>query len=155
MGFGLSKISNFPRVVKQEIDSAAKRSFTWGEHDCCMWAGDVVKKIASFDPCWPFRDRYHDLAAAVEEMRRYISPDRPGSVWHLFDAVTVKLGDENGLVNIPVSKVQSGDLVVLNLPQSPIGGGLAIQFQGRAWTPHHQGGMADVSLSQAVRAWRI
>ena len=66
MGLRMSKISSFPRVVKQEIDAAAARAFTWGEHDCCMWACDVVQKITGRDPCTPFRGTYHDLMHAVD-----------------------------------------------------------------------------------------
>ncbi len=153
----LTKTANFPRLVKQEIDAAAGRLFVWGEFDCCTWACDVCLKIAGFDPCWAFRDKYDDFGGALQQMRDFLGPEesRNLSVLHLLDAVSLRMGALNGMVQVPTLKAQTGDLLVLRLPESPVGSALGINFGDRAWTANHQDGMTSYAMSEVIRSWRL
>jgi hypothetical protein len=43
--------------------------FAWGQHDCCLWAADVVQAITGIDPAAHLRGQYTDEKSALRLVR--------------------------------------------------------------------------------------
>lgn len=44
--------------------------FVWGQHDCCLWAADVVQAITGLDPAAALRGQYASERGALRLVRQ-------------------------------------------------------------------------------------
>lgn len=52
---------------------AARRDtkFSWGAHDCCLWAADCVKAVTGVDPAASVRGKYNSPLTAVQILEEH------------------------------------------------------------------------------------
>lgn len=59
------RLKNWPSRLQATIEAARHHPFTWGEHDCCLWAASAVLACTGEDPAAAFRGTYADAMSAA------------------------------------------------------------------------------------------
>lgn len=72
---------DWPEKLSDAIEAARARPFKWGEHDCCLFAANVVQSIADVDYAASFRGKYDSEIGAA----RLIAPY--GSLETMIDSI--------------------------------------------------------------------
>lgn len=49
---------NWHQHLAQTLQAAMTRPFSWGEHDCCLFAADCVQAVTGVDVAADFRGTY-------------------------------------------------------------------------------------------------
>lgn len=137
----LPLLSGSPRVPEAaQRFSALLRSrwampFTWGRHDCCLWAADAVHALLAQDPAAELRGTYTDAMGAGRLVRR--------------------LGGLEGLARTALGEPLRTPLLAC---QGDVGltdsGALAVCL-GEWWGAPTARGMGLLPLSSARLAWRV
>lgn len=137
----LRRFPDWPERLAAAVEKARTAEFRWGEHDCCLFAADVVHALTGHDYAASFRGRYDDGAGAAVLIASH------GSLQALIEAV---IGDP-----IPPSRARRGD-VVLGTAPTPAGEEDAIGICiGRLWAAPGQAGLRFLQMSICRAAWRI
>jgi hypothetical protein len=129
----LKRFQDWPKRLDASIEDARKKSFAWGDHDCALFAADVVKAITGEDFGAPWRGRYE---SAVQAMRRL----RPHG--GLPGLVTQLLGDP-----VKPEQARRGD-VVLKSGALGICLGAKCAFTGLD-------GLVFVTLIECEQTWHV
>lgn len=62
----MQRISDWEKVLHEQVLAAQKKQFQWGTFDCAMFACDCVQAIAGVDPAAAYRGKYANESAAKE-----------------------------------------------------------------------------------------
>lgn len=63
---------DWPSRLFAFIEQRRHMPFTWGSHDCCLFACDGIRSQTGLDPAAKlFRGRYRDAAGAVRLVRKH------------------------------------------------------------------------------------
>ncbi len=117
--------------------------FSWGRHDCCMAAANVVLEMTGSDLAWRFRGKYDSAMGAFRTISHFggLNLLAHGIAW------------ERGLAECDVRSARRGD-VVLWEPDAGTTLGVVGMDGLRAWFPGVAGPVLVPVLDCAV-AWRI
>lgn len=138
-------MSHDPAVVsmpawRQRFDALVaermRRPFIWGQHDCCLWAADVVCAVAGFDPAAAERGRYASEADA-QRMLAELGGLR---------AVGARAGQA-----IRPLQAGCGDVGLV----SWMGRESLAACDGQHWLVPAARGLAALPLGAALAAWRV
>jgi hypothetical protein len=118
------------------IRAAEKRSFLWGEHDCCLFAADCAEAMtgANFADGW--RGTYDSETGAKKALLR-----GGGSL----EKVLAKYLDE-----VPVKMAQRGDIAVVENAGTRCAG---VIYGGAVWVPGETG-LVCLRI-KPLSAWRV
>lgn len=118
------------------IKAAEKRPFSWGQHDCCLFAADCVEAMCGEDFAAEFRGNYNSEAGAKKALLR-----GGGSL----ERVLARFLDE-----VNPSLIQRGDVAVVENAGRRCAG---VFYGGSVWVPGDNGlvGLSGNLLS----AWRV
>ena len=120
--------------------------YSWGANDCCSFVCEAMLSMTGTDVFEAFRGKYTDEASAAEAMLEVTgSSDKLAMV----DYMTNKFG----MAEVPVPFAQRGDVVLLS-----VDGGFAlgiVYLDGTNVVAVAGEGLHKVSISAAVRAWRV
>ncbi len=58
------RVQDWPQRLDAYIAECGKKTFTWGEWDCCMFAADVVREMTGVDYAGVLRGAYTDREGA-------------------------------------------------------------------------------------------
>lgn len=118
------------------IKAAEKRPFSWGQHDCCLFAADCVEAMCGEDFAAEFRGNYNSETGAKKALLR-----GGGSL----ERVLARFLDE-----VYPSLIQRGDVAVVENSGRRCAG---IFYAGSVWVPGDNGlvGLRGNLLS----AWRV
>lgn len=125
---------DWPEVMAALIEDRRKAAFSWGEHDCALWAADMVLALTGDDLAAEYRGTYDDERGALQIIR---------------DA-----GGMRGLVNLPEKHpglAQRGD-VVLAVVESRETFGIA--DVGGWWAPGANG-LVFRPMSDVIAAFEV
>ncbi|WP_312838456.1 DUF6950 family protein [Pantoea piersonii] len=118
------------------IKAAEKRPFSWGEHDCCLFAADCVEAMCGEDFAAEFRGKYDSETGAKKALLR-----GGGSL----ERVLARFLDE-----VSPSLIQRGDVAVVENAGRRCAG---VFYGGSVWVPGDNG---LVSLrGNLLSAWRV
>ena len=129
--------AHWPLKLDAAIEAARKKPFAWGEHDCCLWAANVVRDLVGVDFAAEYRGRYSDPRGALEQLAAHGGMET---------IATGALGDP-----IPAKMAQRGDVVLVTSEGRPA---LAICAGATAAAPG-QDALVFVPMAQWVKAWRV
>lgn len=118
------------------IDERLHRRFFYGQHDCCMWACDVVLAVTGRDPVADLRGTY-----ATEEDAAAVMAAGGG----LAEMACARFGPE-----VPPMAAAAGDVGLLETPEGPA----LVACAGMTWLAATAFGVVNVPLEQVTRAWR-
>lgn len=144
-GRGLRRREDWQRRLDAALAGARGRAFAWGEHDCALFAADMVDAMCGSAVAARFRGRYKTARGAAGRLRRM------GGV----EAVMAR----HGLVERAPLMAQRGDVVEVPVVAAPdvveygeiiFGICLGEQVAGAALR-----GWWLVPLRQGVRAWHL
>lgn len=62
----LDRADNWPAVLADAIEGARERPFSFGAHDCALFAADTVRAMTGFDPAAAFRGAYDSERGAMK-----------------------------------------------------------------------------------------
>lgn len=141
---------DWPERLRKIIEAARTRPFSWGKHDCCLFACDAVKAMTGTDPAKPFRGRYKTKRGAFGALKRFAG----GGVLETAQKIT----DELAFSEIPVSLAGRGDVVLARVPMADGGEGdalgvVSMDAANAVFTGPE--GMAFVPVKECSHAWRI
>lgn len=127
---------NWHQYLAQTLQAAMTRPFSWGEHDCCLFAADCVLAMTGVDLAAEFRDTYHSATGAKKAILA-----RADSLTALIDEM---------LPRADVRLVQRGDVVLFDGPQ---GETLGVVWYGAVWAAGERG--AGPVAAEIKLAWRV
>lgn len=95
------------KALRAFIDTRRKTPFSWGKHDCCLFACDALKAIHGVDLAAGFRGTYSTAVGAGKVMLRMGAR----SVEDIADLHVA----QGKLVSVPVKQANRGHLLVVRL----------------------------------------
>lgn len=131
------RLRDWPERLAALFAAREAAPFTWGVHDCCLFAADAVLAVTGHDPAADLRGTYTTAAEAVRV-----------------------LGQHGGLVGIaiaragrvvPVALAQPGDVGLSH--HDPDRPALAV-WGGSSWHGAAAVGVVALPPGAVVRAWR-
>lgn len=127
---------NWTTRLPETLQKATQKPFSWGEHDCCLFAADCVIAVCDFDPCEKIRGRYKTKAGAARVLK-------------------TKFGDLESALSRFFSEIEPerairGDIVMYN---GDDGKTLGVIWAGKVWAVTESGAMPV--NHQPVKAWRV
>lgn len=120
--------------------------YSWGDNDCCSFVCDAILAMTGTDTYEDFRGKYTDEATSEAAMLEVTgSSDKLAMVEYM----TTKYG----MTEVSVPFAQRGDVVLLGDPNGFALG--IVHLDGMNAAAVATEGLHRVSLSNAVRAWRV
>lgn len=122
--------------LPETLRAAMSRPFSWGEHDCCLFAADCALAVCGIDIAEKVRGRYKTKSGAMRVLKS-------------------EFGDlESGLssffTRIEPDKATRGDIVMFNGDE---GKTLGVLWAGKVWSVT-ESGVLPVN-HQPIKAWRV
>lgn len=133
------RLSNWPLLLAEAIETARNAPFAWGKHDCALFAADVVLAITGSDPAEAVRGRYRSQSGAGRALKKL-------GCKNLEAAATKALGQP-----LPPRRLQRGDVALLDLPTGPT---LGICVGATVAAPAETG-LAFLPLDNAIKGWHL
>ena len=93
------RYDDWPTKLVESLKEAKNKPFVWGEHDCCLFAADIVKAMTGDDLAAGYRGKYSTAKEAIKLIKK-ISND--GTVAGIVDL---------HFKRVPVSFAKRGDIV--------------------------------------------
>lgn len=135
------RVSNWPHLLNEFIESRRSAPFAWGVNDCCIFACDAVLEITGIDPANDIRGTYEDASGAARVLVSY------GGV----EGVAQARALEHGFQEVPVAMSQRGDVVIATMRgHATMGICIGAEAAFVAET-----GLIFWPLKQCSRAWRV
>lgn len=131
--------SAWPEILSEEVDKAAHYKFSWGQHDCALFACNVVKAMTGEDPAKAFRGQYSTEQGAREALREHGGGTLYRTAVKAFGAP------------VPAVKAQRGDMVYLDKKQ----GGPALGICVGSHSVFASDGVTFRPMSECKHAWRV
>lgn len=94
----MTRRSTWEADLSAYIASVRSRPFTFGEHDCGLFAAGAVLAMTGDDPGEPFRGQYKNEIGCAKALKRFGAGDLKSTLDALFD-------------DRPIGRLQRGDLV--------------------------------------------
>ncbi len=114
--------------------------FTWGSHDCCLFAADAVIAVTGVDPAAEWRGRYSSEAEAL-------ALQGEGGL----EGIVATGLAAFGAMECPVRLAQRGDCVLAVLGNEPL---LGVALGSRIAVPGFER-LQLIPLAAGVRAWAV
>lgn len=137
----LERFEDWPKRLAAALDAAKRRPFVWGEHDCMLFASDVVHAMTGHDYMGKFRGSYSTAQGAYLSLRR-----------HGFAGVKDAFEQTLGAPLPSVFLAQRGDIVLFDDMAGRLGAGICVGeeiavlvFEGLDYLP----------LASGKWAWRV
>lgn len=135
---------DWPARLAAAIADRSDKAWSWGAHDCCITAADLVLAMTGADPAKGIRGKYKSARGARSMLQRH-----GGDAAALAASIAVR----EGWPRIAVSHAQRGDLVACDGPEGPALG--IVDLSGQAALVADKTGFGRVPLRLAVAAWRV
>ena len=136
----MKRFEDWPIRLNAAIEAARGRPFVWGQHDCALFAFNVVRDLTGIDHASAYRGHYKSAQGAARALRTL-------GQGTLRASVGAALGGE-----IPALKAQRGDVVLRIQPSRGetlgICTGADVAFVGGP-------GLVFVPVSDCLTAWRV
>jgi hypothetical protein len=65
----LKRNENWQQALNKTVEAARERPFSWGKHDCCLFAADCVEAMTGADPMEFIRGQYADEEGARDVLK--------------------------------------------------------------------------------------
>lgn len=140
----MTRRSTWENDLAAYIASVRSTPFSFGHHDCGLFAAGAVLAMTGDDPGAPFRGRYSTELGCAKALKRFGAGDLKSTLDALFE-------------QIPIGKIGRGDLVWNG---EAVGVGMAgyALFVGRAETVEGEQvaeGLIRIPRAEWVGGWRV
>ncbi len=140
------RFSDWQTRLSNYLDTAKKTPFTWGVHDCALFACGCIEALTGEDPAQELRGTYTDEEGAIAALLSFTGG---GGLIQAIEILTARYGFEE----VPALMAQRGDLVICLQGGQPTMG--IVDFTGRAIMIAAPAGIIWHPIILAKRAWRI
>ncbi|MGD9538559.1 MAG: hypothetical protein AB7P52_11585 [Alphaproteobacteria bacterium] len=104
------RLPDWPERLSDAVEAARGRPFSWGTHDCALFAADCARAITGHDPLAAVRGTYGTAQGAARVLRRLGGDD--------LGALAALVGGPA----IPVAWARRGDWVLIEeMPEKALG----------------------------------
>src|SRR3990170_2470650 len=100
----MRRFEDWPERLDAAIEAARVRPWRWGDHDCVLFAADLVLAMTGIDPMRGLRGRYNTAIGAARIIRRTGGGDLEGAVASILGGL--------GYPTIAVTEAQRGDAIL-------------------------------------------
>jgi hypothetical protein len=138
-----ARLADWPTRLSAYLDARAQEPFTWGTHDCCLFAAGAIEAITGTHPA-PHMVGAYDSALGARDHGIRPSPTDPFGVLGWPAAV--------GLYEIPVTLAWRGDVVAVRAERSHLALGVMV---GDLVAAPGATGLAYLPRGRALAAWRV
>lgn len=135
----MNRKSSWPEILSREIDKAADFKFSWGQHDCALFACNIVKAMTGEDPAKAFRGQYNTEHGAREALREHGGGTLYRTAIKMFGAPT------------HAARAQRGDMVYLDKKQ----GGPALGICVGSHAAFAGDGITFRPMTECKHSWRV
>lgn len=136
----MSRAEDWPLRLNAAIESARERAFVWGEHDCALFAANIVRDLTGIDYAEAFRGKYRSATGATRVLAKLGRRS-------LRETVTAKLG-----AGIQAHLAQRGDVLLWIQPGLGETVGVCLGRQGAFVGPK---GLEFIGMREWAWAWRV
>lgn len=133
----LARLPDWAPRLQQTIEAASGRLFSWGEHDCCLFAADCIQAMTGADLMAEFRGQYDSAESA------YRLIGRRGLASHL----SQRLGDA-----LPALFAHRGDLMTATGEDGRPAVGICVGEKALFLGP---AGLLSLPISDCLSTWRV
>ena len=141
----MKRKTEWPEILIAEIEAARERPFSFGRHDCCIFAANIVRAMTGVDLMKGLR-RYRSAASAARIMRR--------AGHERLVAMITSVMREHGCTSVRPSLARRGDVVMAKVS---IDGGATEWAAGICVgreAVFASDGLVFLTMSEIERAWR-
>lgn len=131
--------------LEAEILAASNKKFSWGVHDCALFACNCIVAMTDKDPAYFFRGKYNNEEAALQLIEIYSG----GGLKECAEKITSELGFEE----ILPSFVQRGDVAIVDVNGNTALG--IVDLGGLKVLIASESGITSRPLSAIIKAWRV
>jgi hypothetical protein len=142
----LTRHPDWQSRLHQFLLGSLSSRFAYGKLDCCLFVADAVEAMTGTDIAAQFRGRYSSSAEAVDLCEAY-------SGRRSVKSLVGKALSEQGLPEIPVTRAQRGDVVLVRRSKDYSLG--VIGLSGKEIVAASAQAYLRLPLVLAVRAWRV
>ena len=136
------RLKNWKDNFVNYIHANTATVFSFGEHDCCLTACNLLREITGIDPGDSFRGEYEGPVEMFAILKKN------GGVEKIAD----KICAEHNWKEIPPLFASKGDLVMIDAGRHALG---VIDLNGKEIMCAGPIGFTRMPLSEGLKAWRI
>lgn len=122
--------------LPEALRAAMSRPFSWGEHDCCLFAADCVIAVCGVDIAEKVRGRYKTKSGALRVLKTEFG--------------NLEYGLSGFFVEITPDKASRGDIVMFD---GDDGKTLGVLWGSKLWAVTENGAMPV--NHKPIKAWRV
>lgn len=134
----LQRIPTWRISLHETIEAHRLVPFSWGEHDCALFAADCIKAMTGLDLATGFRGSYHSASGAQRALKRAGYPNLVALAADFFEEITPMMAG-------------AGDIAAFDTPDGWALGVVA----GERVTVLGPGGLGTLDRLAAAKAFRI
>lgn len=141
----MTRFPDWPRRLQVFLNERRQCRFSYGSFDCCLFVCDAIRAMTGVDVADSFRGTYHSrrqARSALTELCGYPS----------VEVVAEQITKQHSMKEVPIAFAQRGDVVII--PRL-LGHSLGLVGLNGEEILVAGDGVTKLSLSKAVRAWRV
>lgn len=138
----MERYPDWPSRLVKELQAASERPFSWGTHDCALFACNVVFALTGTDPAVIFRGSYSTEIGALRMIASY------GSLAGLAEWVA----KEHNCEEVRPAMAQRGDVLLIDAGTQGFALGICAGERAAVASPN---GLSFVPMKYVVRAWAV
>jgi hypothetical protein len=142
----MTRLPDWQARLNRFLIEHANKPFSYGSWDCCLWVCSAIHEMTGIDPAQDFRDKYQSRGEAYRAIK---AATGAASVQAIVENITTKLQ----MPEIPVRRAQTGDVVLIERARD-----YSIGLTALNWSEiivSQARGLRCISLTHAIRAWRV
>lgn len=134
----MNRLTNWPRLFAEFLDSRRETHFAWGTHDCCIFAADAIQAISGVD--------------LAERYRGYDSKEEARVILHAHGGVAGVTVLAEHLPEVAPKRAKRGDLVLI---RGHFGDTLGVLGLNSYPVAPKRIGWRSVDRERILRAWSV
>lgn len=144
----LSRIDNWEHELNRFVQENQRRSFQYGQFDCCLFVADAIQSITGVDIAAAYRGRYQTrkeaIALAIE----------------IAGVPSIQAVVDNAAATFEIPEIEPlragrGDMVLLRRASGRDYSLSVVALNGRELLWACKDGIGRISLESGHRAWRV
>lgn len=138
--------NDWPEQLAACVKEAMHKPFEWGQHDCALFACDVIFAMTDFDPGESIRATY----ATADEAKAVLNAQGFDSLYQFAS----RIASEQHYPIIPFVLAQRGDIAICHTGNADWPQTLAVCMEGKIFAPG-KNRLVHLPTVTVLTTWRI